>query len=77
MDNMKEWLLSNVSIQETIAPAMTSSTQNMRKTTEAIDRQADIAGFISATTTHSVKPPEAKYEPYAGSVSIHNMCGVL
>lgn len=67
LDNMKEWFLSGVIVQETIAPALTTTVQNIRRATEAIDRQADINGFITATTTHSVKPPEAKYEPYAGS----------
>jgi uncharacterized membrane-anchored protein YhcB (DUF1043 family) len=67
LDNMKDWLLGVVTAQETIAPALSSATQNMRKVTEAIDRQADVAGFITTTTTHSVKPPEAKYEPYVSS----------
>jgi len=65
MDSMKEWFLAVVSVQETIPPALASASQNMRKVTEAIDRQADIASFISSTTTHSVKPTEAKYEPFS------------
>lgn len=65
IDNMKEWFLAVVVAQETIAPALSSAVQNMRKVTEAIDRQADIGGFITATTTHAVKPPEARYEPYS------------
>lgn len=73
MDSMKEWFLSVVASQEAIPPALSTASQNMRKVAEAIDRQADIAGFISSNTTGSVKPPEAKYEPFASSTDSPGM----
>lgn len=72
LDNMKDWFIAVAVAQETIAPALTTTTQNIRNVTEAIDRAADISGFITATTTHSVKPPPAVYVPYAGGDSSRN-----
>ncbi len=62
---MKDWFLRVVTLQETIPPAVTSTTQSMRKATEAIDRSNDINNFISQNKSGIPKPPEAKYEPYA------------
>lgn len=67
LDSMKEWFLATVTAQETIPPALSAATQNMRKSASSIDRQSDINAFITVTTTHSVKPPEAKYEPFTSS----------
>lgn len=68
VDKMREWLLGVVGLQESIPPAIASACENMRKSVESVDREADITAFISQNKTGASKPPEAKYEPYVSSV---------